>query len=59
MTTQIISPKQLPKETGLSKTTIWRLERAGQFPRRIKLSAGRVGYRASEVAAWLESRQAA
>jgi len=54
---EIISPKDLPKETGLSRVTVWRLEKAGQFPPRIQLSPGRVGYRRSEVAAWLESRE--
>lgn len=54
---EIIRPRNLPTETGLSKTTIWRLERAGDFPARIRLSAGAVGYRRSEVKAWLESRQ--
>ena len=53
---EIISPRSLPQVTGLSKSTIWRLERAGQFPLSIQLSAGRVGYRRSEVEHWLDSR---
>ena len=56
MINQIITPKSLPQVTGLSKSTIWRLERAGQFPHRIQLSPGRVGYRRSEVEEWLDSR---
>lgn len=54
---QIIRPRNLPAETGLSRTSIWRLERAGDFPKRIRLSAGAVGYRRAEVHAWIESRQ--
>jgi len=53
---EIISPKDLPKETGLSRVTVWRLEKAGQFPPRIQLSPGRVGYLRSDVKAWRESR---
>lgn len=53
---EIISTNGLPQVTGLSKSTIWRLERAGQFPHRIQLSPGRVGYRRSEVEEWLDSR---
>ena len=53
---EIIDPKDLPLETGLSKTSIWRLERAGQFPPRIQLSPRRVGYRREEVEQWLSSR---
>jgi len=56
---EIIRPRNLPPITGLSRTTTWRLEKIGQFPKRIKLSAGAVGYRLSEVMAWLDSRQAA
>lgn len=41
--------------TGLSRTTIWRLERAGNFPRRLRLSANSVGWSSEEVAAWLEA----
>lgn len=54
---QITRPRELPTITGLSKTTCWRLERAGDFPHRIQLSAGAVGYRTDELLAWVESRQ--
>ncbi len=54
---QIIRPRNLPAEIGISRTSIWRLERAGDFPKRIRLSAGAVGYRRDEVQAWLDSRQ--
>ena len=54
---QITRPRNLPAITGLSKTTCWRLERAGDFPKRIKLSAGAVGYRTAELLSWLEARQ--
>lgn len=53
----IARPRDLPTLTGLSRTTIWRLERAGDFPKRIRLSAGAVGYRVSEIQVWLDSRQ--
>jgi len=54
---EVIRPRDLPRETGLSRTTIWRIEKKGDFPKRIRLSAGAVGYRRAEVEAWLESRQ--
>jgi prophage regulatory protein len=43
--------------TKLSRSTIWRLERAGKFPARRQLSANAVGWLRSEVEAWLASRQ--
>lgn len=54
---QFIRPRDLPHITGLSRTTIWRLERSGDFPNRIRLSAGAVGYRMSDIQAWLDSRK--
>jgi prophage regulatory protein len=57
MNNEIIRPRNLPSVTGLSKTTCWRLERAGDFPKRIKLSAGAVGYKTAELLAWVASRQ--
>ena len=41
--------------TGLSTTTIYRLMRAGKFPRPLKISAKAVRWWASEIAAWLDS----
>ena len=45
--------------TGLSRTTRWRLERAGGFPRRLRLSKNTVGWRFAELAEWIASRQRA
>lgn len=55
---EILSPRELPGVTGLSRTTCWRLEKdpSSGFPKRIQLSPGRVGYRRSEIEGWLKSR---
>lgn len=42
--------------TGLSKSTVYRLEAAGEFPSRIKLSARASAWKASEVLSWLDKR---
>jgi len=42
--------------SGLSRTTRWRLERKGQFPRRYQISDGITAYKQSEILEWLESR---
>ena len=42
--------------TALSRTTIWRLERAGKFPQRLRLSSNRVGWYQSEVEEWISTR---
>ena len=43
--------------TGLSRTTIWRMEQEGQFPSRRALSAGAVGWLEDEVIQWMKDRQ--
>ncbi len=42
---------------GLSLVTLWRLSQTDGFPRKIKLGVRAVGYRKSELDAWLNSRQ--
>lgn len=50
--------RQVISVTGLSRMTIWRLERAGEFPRRRQLGARSVAWLQSEVEQWIESRPA-
>ena len=42
--------------TGLSRSTIWRLERGGTFPRHRRISLNAVGWIEHEVDAWIQSR---
>jgi prophage regulatory protein len=42
--------------TGLSRSSIYRLEALGHFPRRVKLSASASGWRSNEIQAWIASR---
>lgn len=42
--------------TGLSRSTIDRLERTGDFPKRVILSANAIGWRRAEVLTWTQSR---
>lgn len=41
-----------------SASHLWRLERAGQFPKRVRLGGNRVAWLQSEVSAWVESKLA-
>lgn len=52
----LIRLRGLIEMTGLSKSTIYRLEAAGQFPARVKLSERLVGWRSEEVSKWLSTR---
>ncbi len=53
---RIIRSKEVQNKTGLSRTTIWRLERKGEFPSRVPLSAGSIGWRLGEVEEWIKTR---
>jgi len=53
----IISKKKLRELIHLSDTQLRRLEKAGNFPKRVSLGPGRVGWSASEVEAWIEARK--
>lgn len=39
---------------GISRSTAWRLQKAGRFPKPVQISPGRVGWWESEVSAWRE-----
>lgn len=43
--------------TGLSRSTIWRLEQSGKFPKRVRLSGRSMGWLVTDVKAWLEARR--
>ena len=47
--------KELEQLTGLSETTISRMERKGAFPLRVKISARRVAWLKQDVLDWMES----
>lgn len=51
--------REVQHATGLSRSTIWRVEKAGVFPPRHHLSAHIAGGLQCEIEQWLKSRQAA
>lgn len=52
---RILSIRDVTFLTSLSPRQIERLEAGGDFPKRLRLSAARVGWRLSAVEAWLVS----
>ena len=55
----ILREAKVKETTGLSKSTRWRLEKAGEFPQKVKLGPRASGWIASEVLEWLEKKAAA
>ena len=54
---RVIGLKELLDMLPLSRTTIWRLERNGLFPKRIKLTQNRVCWDVEDVARWIASKK--
>ena len=52
----ILSTREVVKITNLSRVSLWRYERRGLFPSRLRLGPNRVGWLQSEIEDWLRSR---
>lgn len=52
----IIRKPELFSRVGLSDATIWRMERAGKFPRRVRLGGKSVGWLDEEIEGWFAER---
>jgi prophage regulatory protein len=55
---RIVRRPEVRRRTGYSDTTIWRKEKAGEFPKRIALSPDgmAVGWFEDEIDEWIQSR---
>ena len=51
---RIIRRYEVVHRVGLSAMEIWRREKAGRFPRRVKLGPNSVGWVEAEIDAYLE-----
>lgn len=56
---RVLSSAEVTQKTRLSRTTIWRLVRAGGFPPPIQLSANCIGWSQRVVNAWIADGVAA
>lgn len=56
-TDKLIRRREVLELIGVSHSTQWRLEKAGQFPARVKLGTGSVGWHLAEVEEWVRERE--
>jgi len=56
---KILRYPKLKEMVTLSRSQIWRLERAGRFPKRIQISDNSVGWDEADIEEWLQARKAA
>ena len=51
---QLLSRNEVLNKTSLSRTTLFRLERSGRFPKAVQITPNRVAYDSEEVEAWIQ-----
>ena len=56
VTDRLLTLDEVQRIHPVSRTTRWRMIRRGEFPCPLRLSPGRVGWKESDVRAWLEAR---
>ena len=53
---RVLSMKQVCELTHYTPQHIYRLERAGKWPKRVRIGANRVGWRLADVEKWFAER---
>jgi predicted DNA-binding transcriptional regulator AlpA len=57
MANQIIRPTQLAKKLQVSKPTLWRMEKRGELPPKIRISGRACGWMSDDIENWLDSKK--
>ena len=56
---RVLSLAEVQRVAGdISRSTLWRWQAEGLFPKRLKLGPRRIGWRESEVLEWVANREA-
>ena len=53
----ILRADAVAERIGLARPTIYRMVKAGEFPRPVKITTRAVGWRESDLSAWIASRE--
>ena len=56
MEDRLLRRRQVEEITGMSRSSIYRLMRNGEFPPRVRVGSAAVRWRASDITGWMESR---
>lgn len=55
---EVIREPERLRITGLSRVQIWRMEKRGLFPKRVKLGENSVGWLRHELQSWIKAKAA-
>lgn len=53
---RILSHEEVLARVPVSRTTLWRMERKGLFPKRFHLTVHRVGWLETDIDTWMEEK---
>jgi prophage regulatory protein len=53
---RLLPPSVVSDRTSLSRTTIWRCVKSGNFPKPIQISIGRIAWVEADVSNWIASK---
>lgn len=56
MSEKLLSLSEVMERTGLSKTSIWRMQKEDAFPASYSISPKRVAWKESEINKWIQGR---
>lgn len=56
---RLLPPPVVTDRTSLSRTTLWRMVRRGEFPKPVQVSPGRVAWPENAVNAWISAKMGA
>jgi len=54
---RIVKERERKQITSISASSAWRGEKTGTFPKRVRTGERSVGWKLSELLAWVESRE--
>jgi len=54
---QLLRPAEVTKRVGLNRTSLWKLEREGKFPRHVQISEHAIAWREVDIERWILNRQ--
>ena len=55
---RLLTFEELHRRVPYTRQHVGRLEKVGQFPKRVRMGLGRVGWSAKEVSDWIEEKKA-
>lgn len=55
---RILRQSEVMQKTGLSRTTLWRLEKQNKFPKKIQISERNIGWLSDDIDDWINNKRA-